>query len=49
MDISYLNYNRLKTEGTFQWPVPDYGHPTAFVDKKFYTPSQKAILISQPH
>ena len=27
IDISYLNYSRLKNEGTFQWPVPDYGHP----------------------
>lgn len=47
LDISFLNYNRLQNEGTFQWPVPDYGHPgTArlFTDKKFYTPSQKAIF-----
>jgi ferredoxin-nitrate reductase len=47
IDISFLNYNRLKNEGTFQWPVPDYGHPGTprlFTDKKFYTPSQKAIL-----
>ena len=47
IDISYLNYNRLKNEGTFQWPVPDYGHPGTprlFSDKKFYTPSQKAIF-----
>jgi ferredoxin-nitrate reductase len=47
IDISYLNYNRLKNEGTFQWPVPDYGHPGTprlFADKKFYTPSQKAIF-----
>lgn len=47
IDISYLNYNRLKHEGTFQWPVPDYGHPGTprlFTDKKFYTPSQKAIF-----
>jgi ferredoxin-nitrate reductase len=47
IDISFLNYNRLKNEGTFQWPVPDYGHTgTArlFTDKKFYTPSQKAIF-----
>jgi ferredoxin-nitrate reductase len=47
MDISYLNYNRLKkNEGTFQWPVPDYGHPGTprlFTDKKFYTPSQNNI------
>ncbi len=47
IDISFLNYNRLKNEGTFQWPVPDYGHPGTprlFTDKKFYTPSQKAIF-----
>ncbi|PWA04628.1 nitrate reductase [Flavobacterium psychrotolerans] len=47
IDISFLNYNRLKNEGTFQWPVPDYGHPGTprlFADKKFYTPSQKAIF-----
>ena len=47
IDISYLNYNRLKNEGTFQWPVPDYGHPGTprlFTDRKFYTPSQKAIF-----
>ena len=47
IDISFLNYARLKNEGTFQWPVPDYGHagtPRLFTDKKFYTPSQKAIF-----
>lgn len=47
IDICFLNYNRLKNEGTFQWPVPDYGHPGTprlFTDKKFYTPSQKAIF-----
>ncbi len=47
IDISFLNYTRLKNEGTFQWPVPDYGHPGTprlFTDKKFYTPSQKAIF-----
>lgn len=47
IDISFLNYNRLKNEGTFQWPVPDYGHPGTprlFTDKKFYTPSQKAVF-----
>ncbi len=45
IDVSYLNYDRLKTEGTFQWPVPKYRHPGTprlFNDKKFYTPSQKA-------
>ncbi|GEL12173.1 hypothetical protein FGL01_29120 [Flavobacterium glycines] len=47
IDVSYLNYNRLKHEGTFQWPVSDYGHPGTprlFTDRKFYTPSQKAIF-----
>lgn len=47
MDISFLNYDRLKNEGTFQWPVPEYRHqgtPRLFQDKKFYTPSQKAIF-----
>nr|WP_236025678.1 nitrate reductase [Algoriphagus oliviformis] len=47
IDISFLNYDRLKNEGSIQWPVPEYRHPgTArlFADKKFYTPSQKAIF-----
>jgi ferredoxin-nitrate reductase len=47
IDISFLNYDRLKNEGTFQWPVPEYRHPGTprlFEDKKFYTPSQKAIF-----
>ncbi|MCL4117327.1 UNVERIFIED_CONTAM: hypothetical protein GTU68_053655 [Idotea baltica] len=47
IDISGLNYNRLKNEGSFQWPVPYTDHPgTAriFTDKKFYNPSKKAHL-----
>ncbi|MDN3664181.1 molybdopterin-dependent oxidoreductase, partial [Algibacter miyuki] len=47
IDVSFLNYERLKNEGTFQWPVPEYRHPGTprlFEDKKFYTPSQKAIF-----
>jgi ferredoxin-nitrate reductase len=47
IDVSYLNYDRLKNEGTFQWPVPEYRHkgtPRLFEDKKFYTPSKKAIF-----
>jgi len=43
--VSFLNYDRLKSEGTFQWPVPDYRHPGTprlFEDKKFYTPTKKA-------
>ncbi|RAI95375.1 nitrate reductase [Algoriphagus yeomjeoni] len=47
IDISFLNYDRLKSEGTFQWPVPEYRHlgtPRLFADNKFYTPTQKAIF-----
>ena len=47
IDVSFLNYERLKNEGTFQWPVPQQKHkgtPRLFEDKKFYTPSQKAIF-----
>lgn len=45
IDISYLNYDRLKSEGTFQWPVAEHRHqgtPRLFEDRKFYTPSGKA-------
>ena len=45
IDVSFLNYDRLKNEGTFQWPVPEHRHPGTprlFEDRKFYTPSQKA-------
>ncbi|WP_136481317.1 nitrate reductase [Cognatitamlana onchidii] len=45
IDVSFLNYDRLKAEGTFQWPVPEHRHqgtPRLFEDKKFYTPSQNA-------
>ncbi|WP_396601371.1 molybdopterin-dependent oxidoreductase [Algibacter sp. R77976] len=45
IDVSFLNYDRLKNEGTFQWPVPELRHkgtPRLFADKKFYTPSKKA-------
>lgn len=47
IDISYLNYDRLKNEGTFQWPVPEYRHtgtPRLFQDNKFFTPSKKAVF-----
>jgi ferredoxin-nitrate reductase len=45
IDVSFLNYTRLQNEGTFQWPVPAYGHsgtPRLFTDNQFYTPSKKA-------
>ena len=47
IDVSFLNYDRLKSEGTFQWPVNEYRHTGTsrlFEDKKFYTPSKKAIF-----
>ncbi|WP_106791177.1 nitrate reductase [Aquimarina sp. Aq78] len=40
IDISGLSYSRLKTEGSFQWPVPKNNHPGTsrlFEDKKFHT------------
>ncbi|WJJ95206.1 nitrate reductase [Algibacter luteus] len=45
IDVSYLNYDRLKNEGTFQWPVPEHRHegtPRLFQNKKFYTASGNA-------
>ncbi len=47
IDISGLSHERLKNEGSFQWPVPKDDHPgTArlFTDGKFYTPSNKAKI-----
>ena len=47
IDVSYLSHDRLKNEGTFQWPVNEYRHtgtPRLFEDKEFYTPSKKAIF-----
>ena len=45
VDISGLSYDRLKNEGSFQWPVPTKEHKgTArlFTDNQFYTTSGKA-------
>src|SRR5690606_14374592 len=45
IDISGLTYDRLKTQGSMQWPVPTHTHPGTprlFEDHKFYTPNQKA-------
>ena len=45
IDINALSYERLKSEGTFQWPVTEKsskGTPRLFTDKQFYTPSRKA-------
>ncbi|MEH6407001.1 MAG: molybdopterin-dependent oxidoreductase, partial [Leeuwenhoekiella sp.] len=47
VDVSYLSHDRLKNEGTFQWPVNEYRHTGTsrlFEDKQFYTPTKKAIF-----
>jgi ferredoxin-nitrate reductase len=52
VDISGLNYEVLQEKKTVQWPfnesTPDYGTQRLFTDKKFYTPSTKAIIHSVP-
>ncbi|WP_431125974.1 molybdopterin-dependent oxidoreductase [Flagellimonas flava] len=45
IDISGLSYERLKTEGSFQWPVPHKTHkgtPRLFRDHEYFTANQKA-------
>ena len=45
IDISGLSYDRLKNEGSFQWPVPHKTHkgtPRLFNDLEFYTNDKKA-------
>ncbi len=48
IDITGLSYERLKSEGTFQWPVPVAGHPGTprlFSDHKFYTDNGRAKFV----
>ncbi|NJN28319.1 MAG: molybdopterin-dependent oxidoreductase [Cyclobacteriaceae bacterium] len=52
-DISHLSYDKLKRQGTMQWPVTaarPNGTERLFEDKKFYTLTGKAQLfpLSQP-
>jgi ferredoxin-nitrate reductase len=54
IDISGLSHERLKIEGTMQWPVPTPDHPGTprlFTDKKFFTPSGRARFLPplSPH
>ncbi|MEM8847286.1 MAG: molybdopterin-dependent oxidoreductase [Bacteroidota bacterium] len=45
IDISGLSYERLQTEGSFQWPVPHKTHkgtPRLFGDQVYYTANAKA-------
>lgn len=53
IDISDLSYDLLKEKRSVQWPYvnstasrpqDNYGTPRLFTDKKFYTPSQKAMI-----
>ena len=51
IDISGLNHERLKKEGSMQWPVPGagfYGTSRLFADHRFYTSNKKAKLHSLP-
>lgn len=58
IDISGLNYDILKTQGTAQWPFPagskqlstqgSTSPKSLFSDKKFYTPSGKARIHPCP-
>ncbi len=53
IDISGLSYDRLKKEGSFQWPVTSNqskGTDRLFADGKFYTSNKKAKLypLNQP-
>ena len=52
IDISGLDYDILKNENTVQWPYPKKtigcGTTRLFTDKKFFTPSKKAIIHSFP-
>ena len=45
IDISGLSHERLKREGSFQWPVPHNTHmgtPRLFTDFKFFTNDKKS-------
>ncbi len=47
IDVSGLSYQKLKENGTYQWPVPSSesdGTLRLFEDHKFYTPNGKAQI-----
>lgn len=51
IDISGLSHHRLKTEDSFQWPVPTPTHkgtPRLFTDHVFHTPDAKAHFNAPP-
>jgi ferredoxin-nitrate reductase len=52
LDISGLSYQRLKSNGTFQWPVPSADHPGTvrlFTDQSFYTATGRAKFFPMDH
>lgn len=51
IDISGVSHERLRTQGTLQWPVPSRdssGTPRLFADNQFFTPSRKAQIKTVP-
>ena len=51
IDISGLSHERLRTEGTLQWPVPtpeSSGTKRLFTDHQFYTPNRRAQIKTVP-
>lgn len=49
IDISGLDYDYLKSNGTVQWPFTDKskgGTARLFTDKKFYTPNGRAQILA---
>jgi ferredoxin-nitrate reductase len=54
IDVNGLSYERLRKQGSMQWPVPTNEHPGTprlFTDRKFFTPSGRARFVpsSSPH
>ena len=48
IDISGLDYHKLKSAGSIQWPVPSSDHPGTprlFENGKFLTPDQRANIL----
>ena len=52
LDVSGLSHERLKSKGSFQWPVPSLsngGTTRLFTDHAFYTKNKKAKFLTQDH
>ncbi len=48
LDVSGLSYDRLRAEGSMQWPVLSQNHrgtPRLFADGRFFTDNQRAKLF----